>query len=781
MWGYRGYTQVVDAEVEDSSRFYCQVRGGVASSLVCMERFGGYKGADTVQAEFIRLREMVLRVLPLRMSMSSLRAALGQATPAANEQMCPSGEDPEKYATALCTQVRELLLAAVTPEKGNTSSTLLGEMAALLADQLATRQPVLFDTQILSALFHPLLIYEDSRLDARGGGGISLRLVKSSTSIGGEELDTTESLKALIMPLVELLGDKELESSEVVGNLFSSLLLTYMHVRKHGTTEAMDLNAKNETTSSPFALYEPMKSPTSVEGVEMVLMLLLALIEYLGPSVLRSAATVLQCIGTVLETYNTPAAKLVDTEQQDESVIQTEDDENEEEDEILTICLGVVTTILEAGSSDRSDAEEQQLRAMLPVLEVLSRHPRPEVAELASNARAQILSRGATDASDAKTTRTGEQSFEEVLREAEQDLSSQLVPLRARGVVTLTKLVRRSHSHVHDAEWTPRVHALAQVFLLHLHDSESYVYLAAVQGLAALADAHPNVAVPALVKALQDPENSLESRIKLSEALLFSAKRCGETLPKYGQLFVYAYLDCIRPPPSQRKRVERIQNKAAKRVQLIQEVQSDEEKTAATKELQHPTSAPESEQELLAAATLRASCMSNLAEVCALLQWGLQPFLLDVLTCVFGVLQLELELGGKRRPKPGASDATEDDEQQRLRKQQRVVAVRRGAVFVLRYLVELLGWKMLELMPDQLSPLYHTLKYVARVDRDRVVVFHADRALRALDEVMRSELFHAWSSRMRPSVSRAYALCSAGLCNHPYNFNLAENTNHLGM
>jgi len=130
--------------------------------------------------------------------------------------------------------------------------------------------------------------------------------------------------------------------------------------------------------------------------------------------------------------------------------------------------------------------------------------------------------------------------------------------------------------------------------------------------------------------------------------------------------------------------------------------------------------------------------------VCALLQWGLQPFLLDVLTCVFGVLQLELELDAKRRPKAASA---EDSEEQKLRKhreeeqQQRVVAVRREAVFVLRYLVELLGWKMLELMPDQLSPLYHTLKHVARVDRDRVVVFHTNRALRALDDVMRAELF----------------------------------------
>ncbi|GMF64542.1 unnamed protein product [Phytophthora lilii] len=901
MWGYRGYTRVlVDEEIrrEETTN---ELLGIVQAllQLLSLPQFQpillpkyvvellallvyGEVAMDTetltpVQTEFIRLREMVLKVLPLKMTMSSLRAALGQAKPVANEQavgqrfkarcgnllsrllmedggivatiemllggveegntqarmqvatlICqrPSGEDPNKYATALCTQVRELLLAAVTPEKGNTSSKLLGEMAALLADQLATRHPGLFDAQILSVLFHPLLIYEDSRLNANtpigdtseeaithsvsiarlllcgpppsqrflkalaplvrpllhmyafaatsksflaaplrelltawirscsnatlllqvavlpvtlplqttltvcgyerkhdqeswrplrqfcagGEGGISLRPVQVPTSLAGDEEDVTEPLKALIIPVVELLGAKELESSEVVGDLFSSLLLTYMHVRKHGEADTVNFSVKAEDESSPLALYEPLKSPTSAEGVEIVLMLLLALIECLGPSVLRSASTVLHCIGTVLETYNMPTTKIVDKEQQSESIAHADPAENEEGDEILTVCLGVVMTILEAGSSHRSDSEEQQLRAMLPVLEILSRHSRAEVAELASNARAQILSRGASTEST-NNSRAGEQSFEEVLREAEQDLSSQLVPLRARGVVTLTKLVRRSHSHSHDEEWTPRIHALASVFLLQLHDSESYVFLAAVQGLAALADAHPDVAIPALVKALRDSNNSLESRIKLSEALLFSAKRCGETLPKYAKLFVYAYLECIRPPPSHRKNAERMQREASKRVQLIQEVQAPEELAADSKDEELVGNTQMSEAELLAAATLRASCLSNLAEVCALLHWGLQPFLLDVLTCVFGVLQLELELEAKRRPKSATSDAMEDDEHQKLQRhydeeqQQRVVAVRRGAVFVLRYLVELLGWKMLELMPDQLSPL----------------------------------------------------------------------------
>lgn len=874
--------------------------------------------AASVRAEFTRLQEMMLRTLPLRISMSSLRAALGQTTPAVsghavrqrfearcgsllsrllmeeggivatiemllggvdegNTQarmqvatlicQCPSGEDPEKYMIALCTQVRELLLAAVTPESGRTCSKLLGEMAALLADQVATRHPGLFDTHILSALFHPLLIYEDSRPDAivsaeemneealthcvgitrllvcgpppsqqllhaltpivrpivhmyafaavsksflasplravlsawihscssaalllqfvllpvtlplpptliacgyernhaeelwrplrqfcaGGGGGISLRLIQSSASLTDEPDNATESLKAMIMPLVGLLGDKKLETSEVVGDLFSSLLLTYMNVRKHGGAAVIDLNAQKGSVASGLAFHESKRIPMTAKSIEIVLMLLVALIECLGPSVLRSAVTVLQCIGTVLETYNTPVTPSVNKMQQTGSVVHDDDSDGEEEkgDEILTVCLGVVMTILEMGSSHRSDSEERQLRAMLPVLEILSYHPRPEAAGLASEARAQILSRSAVKASDTSTAKTGTQSFEELLGKAEQDLSSELVPLRARGIVTLTKLVRQSHLHPRDPEWTTRVHVLARVFLAHLHDTESYVFLAAVQGLAALSDANPDVAIPELVKALRDVNESLEARTKLSEALLFAAKRCGETLVKYGKLFVYAYLDCIRPLPSQRKRVKRIQEEASMRMQLVQEVQIDEAKIEVEKNAEHFDNEPENEQELLAAATLRASCLSNLAEVCVLLQWGLQPYLLDVLTCIFGVLQLELELehNAKRRPMSIDNDVAVDNDQSKLQRhreeewQQRVVAVRRGAVFVLRYLVELLGWKILELMPDQLLPLYRTLKHVARVDRDDVVVFHANRALTALDDIMRAELF----------------------------------------
>ena len=87
-------------------------------------------------------------------------------------------------------------------------------------------------------------------------------------------------------------------------------------------------------------------------------MLLVALIECLGPSVLRSAAIVLQCIGTVLETYTTPVTPFVVKRQQTGSVVQVDDTggEEEKEDEIRTVCLSVVMTILEIGSVHRSDS-----------------------------------------------------------------------------------------------------------------------------------------------------------------------------------------------------------------------------------------------------------------------------------------------------------------------------------------------------------------------------------------------------------------------------------------
>ena len=96
-----------------------------------------------------------------------------------------------------------------------------------------------------------------------------------------------------------------------------------------------------------------------------------------------------------------------------------------------------------------------------------------------------------------------------------------------------------------------------------LGDAESFVFLAAVQGLAALADAHPpcierlaglfasdiataplapaSVAVSANRSVL-----AVRVRIKLGEALMYSARRCGAVLPLRARYYVNAMIAVIK-------------------------------------------------------------------------------------------------------------------------------------------------------------------------------------------------------------------------------------------
>lgn len=73
---------------------------------------------------------------------------------------CPSGVEPSTYARALSRQVKELLSPTYR------SSKLLCETAVLIADKIACQNPAVFHSEFVAQLFRPLLLYEDTRLDA---------------------------------------------------------------------------------------------------------------------------------------------------------------------------------------------------------------------------------------------------------------------------------------------------------------------------------------------------------------------------------------------------------------------------------------------------------------------------------------------------------------------------------------------------------------------------------------------------------------------------------------
>ena len=271
-------------------------------------------------------------------------------------------------------------------------------------------------------------------------------------------LDTPYPSDAMVAGIVDLLQAPALEACDVVGDLFTSLLTSYMQL-KTGVV------ASSSTLSTTAGMEAYAAVVQAQESAPSMLQLLVALTEVVGPAVLRSGASILQCLVTVIDMYTSSTST--------HSVYappSSDDDDDETAMDVLSVCLGMVTTILEVGARDRAPNEEALLKQLLPSLEALSMHPKIDIAEMASELRLQLLARASNAVPEPKFTAL---TFANILALSEKDLQSPSVPLRARGLVRLNKLIRSRQAI--------DVAALMKLFLAHLHDAESYVFLASIQ------------------------------------------------------------------------------------------------------------------------------------------------------------------------------------------------------------------------------------------------------------------------------------------------------------
>lgn len=276
-----------------------------------------------------------------------------------------------------------------------------------------------------------------------------------------------------------------------------------------------------------------------------------------------------------------------------------------------------------------------------------------------------------------------------------------------------------------DATVTQR---LMDTFTRMAGDGDSYVYLAAVQGLAVLADALPGWCIPRLVGVFTAASGAgsgsgsvlgssgsvadmaagagpphaaaaaaraplpLSQRLKIGEAVLLSARRCGDAMPKYAHLYVNAFV-------------------VAARERLSPPTLAGEEAGYGP-----PTSSLESKERC----HFRASCLSNLAEVCQLLRWSLGRFSQDIVDLGVGVLSMET----------GASEEA--------------TLARRGASFLLARLLRGAGGDVLQVVPSaELRAVYRALKRSTERDPDEITRAHARNGLSCLDVAIRGQLFPA--------------------------------------
>ncbi|XP_046410358.1 transport and Golgi organization protein 6 homolog isoform X1 [Neodiprion fabricii] len=124
------------------------------------------------------------------------------------------------------------------------------------------------------------------------------------------------------------------------------------------------------------------------------------------------------------------------------------------------------------------------------------------------------------------------------------DLADPLLPVRAHGLMLLTKLVERS-----DHDVIAQKDIVLCLFQENLKHEDSFIYLSAINGLAALASAYPEKVIEVLVhefiditSASKESTISPDTRAKIGEILVKVTRSLGELAPTYKNILINGFL-----------------------------------------------------------------------------------------------------------------------------------------------------------------------------------------------------------------------------------------------
>ncbi|XP_076809191.1 transport and Golgi organization protein 6 homolog isoform X1 [Clavelina lepadiformis] len=252
--------------------------------------------------------------------------------------------------------------------------------------------------------------------------------------------------------------------------------------------------------------------------------------------------------------------------------------------------------------------------------------------------------------------------------EALSDVYDPSPPVRAAAFRFLTDSFKSGLKEAKDKE-----ESIYRIFLERLEtENEPFVYLSAVQGLAELANRtkiNPGRWKSLLDRLIDEYDKYIGSNdeeadvkaAKLGEVLVRVARQLGDFAPLQSRKLIPVF---FRGACSKRPHV-------------------------------------------------RASCLSNLGELCSKLHHSLSSFSHELSECVCNIAR------------------TDQD-----------VIVRRSAIHVIRSLLDALGPRILQVFPDNVKQFYAALKHGYDIDDDDVVQLHAQLALESLDNIMRDVIFN---------------------------------------
>ncbi|KAJ3722990.1 armadillo-type protein [Lentinula raphanica] len=249
-----------------------------------------------------------------------------------------------------------------------------------------------------------------------------------------------------------------------------------------------------------------------------------------------------------------------DDEENHDSEGDSDDDLSDSEaftanDEMKETSITLLLSVLE-GNETLSARTEPILNEIFELLEPLATNGPSAVRAVSREARMVMTARLALgdEVLHNHAAASQEESPREIYQKALKLLQDPILPVRAHGLLLLRQLAAASSdSEKMDPALVP---ALLEIFVQSIQDDDSYIFLNAVQGLAALVDNYDRSILKRLVydytrnldglEAGNMTQQDVDTRIRLGEALSMVIQRCGDTLGAIGSVIIPPLLRVVR-------------------------------------------------------------------------------------------------------------------------------------------------------------------------------------------------------------------------------------------
>ncbi|KAF9418015.1 transmembrane and coiled-coil domains-containing protein 7 [Podila epigama] len=486
------------------------------------------------------------------------------------------------------------------------------------------------------------------------------------------------------------------ESKEITGDLYMYLLDEYQAGKARGS-----------------------KAVTPRRMLTM-LQLILSMTQKLGPSIMNKVTQIIALANNILEHHVNEQS---DGDEPDEG--EAEDADEEEADmEILGLVLTLLSAILNENET-LSQQDRHLLSLTLIHMKQLSTHPMIEIRRVAHDLQTLIPTRLVDNGTDNDKPKKTEMEIEmEKYASALAALQDSLLPVRAHGLHILREMILAKSIVLTRSEGRELDHAL-DIFVQHVQEPDSFIYLNAVKGIAALTDAHGPTILLKLVKiyANEDGKQTLDTRLRIGEALVQTVQRCGEALGGYTHaLFpgLYSVMSTKVDPATIQARAEEMKRKMEKEKKKRESealLTAEEKEARRTRSRSGNNDKDEDEDEdgsevIDEVSLLRSSALTILATAAETCPTAMLPEMRFLIDWILTILDLDKQL-----------------------------EVRRAATLVLVLLFRALGGNSLyRIEGDQLKRAYRTLRYVEQVDEDILTRTQARSGIADLDAIVRSEM-----------------------------------------